>query len=377
MKNVMSWISRPPSLFLLLSIVLLAVGWKFKSFALIGFSGSAFLIACALLSVRLRGFLTPLVAIALVLSIAELLLPSLLPSPGSQTRFDQNSGYLHEYTEQVPGFGPRPLPGSYTSKKLTISDEVIYDVVYNIGPDGYRLDGASASPRVYVYGGSFAFGEGLDDDETLSAVLEAEHGVPAKSIAVQGYGLHQALYNIQNGITPEAGGVHVLLTAPWHALRSACKPEYVVGSPRYVLNDDGLQLDGVCPPPGALARLLDLSNIWRVIDRALLNTRNRLSDEDIALYLAIVEEIARLTHQHGSKLVVAHIDATEQQLSSTSWTNQTIMEHMSGAADSVVDVTLAETREALDARYYLSEFDQHPSAAANRERAGLIADVLK
>ena len=48
------------------------------------------------------------------------------------------SGYRSGgYTEQISGFGYRPKPGIYSQ---ATSGGIIYDVVYTIGDDGYRLD---------------------------------------------------------------------------------------------------------------------------------------------------------------------------------------------------------------------------------------------
>ena len=63
---------------------------------------------------------------------------------------------------------------------------------------------------------------------------------------MHGYGLHQALYNIEQGLTSQSlTGINILLTAPWHALRSACKPAYAGGTPKYEITPKGLKRVGV------------------------------------------------------------------------------------------------------------------------------------
>jgi hypothetical protein len=176
--------------------------------------------------------------------------------------------------------------------------------------------------------------------------LWTDHGLNAKSVGIHGYGLQHALYNIEQGLT-SSDGFNILLTVPWHALRSSCKPDYVAGTPRYELEGTYARLAGVCSSGGLLSRVARNSNIFKLARSALYNDINQITDTDIELYLAIIRTIARHTHQSNSKLVIAYIQATEDRMKFTKWSNES-----------------------------LHELDQHPSAEANRERARLIAQSL-
>ena len=146
---------------------------------------------------------------------------------------------------------------SRPSRKITSQAEIIYDVIYTIGSDGYRSDIKETEFDAFIYGGSFTFGEGLNDNETLAFYLHQNHGVRAKNVGVHGYGLHQALYNIEQGLTSQSlTGINILLTAPWHALRSACKPAYAGGTPKYEITPKGLKRVGVCDEQSFISRLL-------------------------------------------------------------------------------------------------------------------------
>lgn len=354
--------------------------WAAKSFSLLGFALTVLLIIFALRFEKIRSIFVPFIATTIALSFAELSLSYILPSSQPDTRVAPESGCTkgNGYFKKIVGFGYSLNPGVYTCKKLTSSDEVIFDVIYTIGSDGYRADIPTSIYDAYIYGGSFTFGAGLDDDETLSFYLSNNHNVSIKNVGVGGYGLHQALYNIQQGTTFSGeAGVTVLLTASWHALRSSCKATYALGTPRYVLENNRVSLDGVCPRGDFLARILSKSNIIKLIDRALINKENIITDQDIDLYLGIIDEIAKLTIARNGSLVIAYIDTAEERLSATSWTNESLLERLSNVADSVVDVTLADTREELHPTYYLHELDQHPSAQANIARAILIAEAIQ
>ena len=145
---------------------------------------------------------------------------------------------------------------------------------------------------------------------------------------------------------------------------------------RVVKTRDYAQLAGVCSGGGLFSRIATNSNIFKLVQQALYNDINQITDEDIELYLAIVRTIARQTHQSNSKFVIAYIQATEERMQFTELSNESLLEEFRKIADLVVDVTLAAEPESLDPRYYIHELDQHPSAEANRERARLIVQSL-
>ena len=227
----------------------------------------------------------PIITTGVTLVVAEIVLPFVIPSSQSLTQYDATSGYAAGgYRERIPGFGYRPNPGVYTSRKITSQAEIIYDVIYTIGSDGYRSDIKETEFDAFIYGGSFTFGEGLNDNETLAFYLHQNHGVRAKNVGVHGYGLHQALYNIEQGLTSQSlTGINILLTAPWHALRSACKPAYAGGTPKYEITPKGLKRVGVCDEQSFISRLLKKSSIASLITTALVNSENTITDSDLDL----------------------------------------------------------------------------------------------
>lgn len=373
----MSWIRTFQIFLFLIGALLLFIAWEYKNFA-------SLLAVVVVLSALLASFapksqttFIPFAAVFSVLAVAEIVLPFISLSPQSLTHYDQKSGYASGgYNEFIDGFGYRPNPGVYTSRKLTSEGEVIYDVVYTIGEDGYRNDIQSADFEAYIYGGSFTFGEGLNDNETLSFYLLHNYGISSKNVGVHGYGLHQALYNIEKGLVPQREHiVNVLLTAPWHALRSSCKPSYAYGTPKYELTEKGVQLNGVCAGGGFIYRVLQKSNVFSLV-ASIFEEDNLITDSDMDLYIEIIKRIARHTEDNNSELVIAYIDATNEQLANTRWSNESIITELSNFA-TILDVTLAETSEELDPRFYIHERDMHPSSIANEYRAAIISSNIQ
>jgi len=76
------------------------------------------------------------------------------------------------------------------------SGRVIYDVVYSFDPQGNRVStpapAAEQKPAALFLGGSFMFGEGLKDQDTLPSQFAQISGVSAINAGMHGYGSHQA-----------------------------------------------------------------------------------------------------------------------------------------------------------------------------------------
>jgi hypothetical protein len=372
----MSWTKKIMLTIVFVSIGIVWLAWEKQSFALLLLASALLSSALSYFVRRFRAASIPVTVVFFSLSIAELALPFITSAVDNKPVFhDPESGYMNGYNEQIEGFGYRPTPGVHSSRELTLDGEIIYDVTYTIGDDGYRMSRTGEPFIANVYGGSFTFGEGLNDNETLVHYLWADHGFSAKSVGIHGYGLQQALYSIEHGLTTYEG-FNILLTVPWHALRSACKPAYASGTPRYEVDGNYARLAGVCSVEGLFSRIARHSNIFKLVQKALYNEKNQITDEDIELYLAIVRTIARHTHESNSRLVIAYIRATEERMQFTGWSNESLLEELKAISDILVDVTLSDEQETLDRRYYIHELDQHPNAEANRERAQLIIQSI-
>lgn len=353
------------------------MSWHLRNFALLL---STVLFIFTALSLTFPRFVNAGVsasATCIALIVGEMMIPAIVQNDGLATEYDSETTYASgEYYESIKDFGYRPTPGTHTSRKLTRAGETIYDVSYTIGPDGYRYDVFATDFDAYLFGGSFAFGEGLNDNETLSYFLHKNHGIASKNYGVHGYGLHQALYTLtKNSNTLSSVDFVILLTAPWHSLRSACKPAYTAGTPLYVNTGEELQLDGTCPPRSVLSRILSKSNVFSLVKTIVSADEGAITDSDIDLYVALIKAIKKLSDKHGASLVIGYIDARDTQLSTSGWTNARLIEELQSIS-TVVDLTLAETRESLSPKFFIHDLDQHPSALANRLRAERLSAFL-
>ena len=139
MKIVMNWTKKITIIFFILSITFLVISWSLKSFQLLMLAIVLLMSSLTIKFEKIRTFMLPIISVGFILTIAEFLIPVLTKDYTQLVKYDPESGYTSGgYYQRVPGFGYRLTPGKHTSKKLTASGETIYDVIYTIGPDGYR-----------------------------------------------------------------------------------------------------------------------------------------------------------------------------------------------------------------------------------------------
>jgi hypothetical protein len=298
------------------------------------------------------------------------------------THFSPDSDYViqRDAYRSMSELGFLPLPGRYTSKKLSEGGDTVYDVVYSIGEDRFRITpqtNHTAQIHINFFGCSFTFGEGLNDNETLPYFTHflADH-ISVKNYGMHGYGVHQAL-RILEGTQDVRGNINFMLTAPWHAERSACVPDYGQGSPKYTLRDDGrLALDGNCPKPphwdSLRNRIPRHSNLYRQVNQFI---REQRQDGEIDLYLAIINQLNTLSHARGQRFIVGFIKAQDNWFSGK-YSNLKIMDQLTKMGIEVIDLTLASSSEQLAREYYIHHLDRHPSAKANEARAMLLKKYL-
>jgi hypothetical protein len=117
--------------------------------------------------------------------------------------------YDLRYQERHPFLGSRPKPSVVEHATATYADELIYDVEYTIGEDGLRLAPPAADPAadcVLFFGGSFMYGEGLDDEEALPYQVGVQSGGRARvfNFGFHGHGASQMLSALEHGYVDDA-----------------------------------------------------------------------------------------------------------------------------------------------------------------------------
>jgi hypothetical protein len=122
-----------------------------------------------------------------------------------------------------------PQANARVKAEKVVDGQSVYDVVYTFDERHRRVvpgsENRDGQRLAVLFGGSFAFGEGLNDDETLAYFLAQEsETITVRNYAFSGYGPQQALAQLQDDSlfeeTPpdEAIGVYVFI--PHHVRRA-------------------------------------------------------------------------------------------------------------------------------------------------------------
>ncbi len=145
--------------------------------------------------------------------------------------------------------GVSPKKSSQIRAQKTYKDEPLYNVQYTITSNGVRNDANIASdsaPAVLFYGGSFTFGEGVEDGETLPNQFEkkTQGQLKAFNFGFHGYGPHQMLVSLENELEKPIIGKHpprylVYQAISDHINRCAGTKFWDQSGPKYILDENG------------------------------------------------------------------------------------------------------------------------------------------
>ena len=294
-----------------------------------------------------------------------------------------NPNHYGTYKGEIKTYGRIPVEGVHRARRL-LGDEVIYDVKYTIGKDGLRITPRNVSVneknRINFFGGSFIYGEGLEDNETLPYFFKELHpDLSVKNFGMHGWGVHNAVAILETENIK--GEVNVLLTGLYHALRSSCYQKWTRAHPYYQLNSNGVvEYLGSCEERIHKKRI-DKNSIWNKIlshcyickKVSLVFDTPYITIDMIERYVGLLDRMRDISHKNGQLFIIGYLrdDSKNQAIN-----EDKIFAEIRRIADIAIDLTLGENRHALSSEYIIHKRDRHPSARANFERAKLLDAVL-
>jgi hypothetical protein len=345
----------------------------------IGLAGAA---GAALAALRARTtpgrlFALHAAAIALALALAE----AWLAARGVE-RFEgyEPAEYFRE--DEILGYALRP--DRQVRARRVVGGEVAYDVVYSIDRHGLRAEpplapGAGAR-CVLFFGGSFTYGEGVEDDETLPwrTGVRAGGRLRVLNFGLHGYGPHQMLAALEEGVVERAldgctPRVAVYQGVWFHAFRSAGRETWDPRGPRYALDPQGavVRRGRFDDDPALRARRALRERLLRsFLFRTLGEPRRRPTPAEEALYAAIVERAGRVIESRwpGSRFHVLYWDEP--------WVPLEEALEARGLRVHRVSRILPDWHEHRE-RYAVHPSDQHPNVLAfDRLAAYVVAEIL-
>jgi hypothetical protein len=267
---------------------------------------------------------------------------------------------------------------------------LMYDVRYTIDSNGLRVAPSYSkndlAGTIVFLGCSYAFGSGLEDNETLPYQVGVQSGGRYRTFnfSFEGYSPAQMLAEIEHGIvgrlvdgSPQRA---YYIAIPHHVWRVAGRVPWIQHEPRYVLDADGtVHQEGFFEVRKPLAERLgfgrrvvgqlDKSSIWRLFSMG----ESRVSDDDVRLYFAMVRRSKELLSTQYPGI----------QFRIILWPNQDVPQERAiyekmrdGFRRMEIPVDLVEDilpgYNSNREKFQISSSDDHPNALANR----LLAQYL-
>jgi hypothetical protein len=170
-----------------------------------------------------------------------------------------------------------------------------------------KADSISSMPRTVVFlGDSFAFGEGVDDDDSAPAFLQTLSGGARRcaNLGFIGFGPHQALASLEEGLERRAadGPADGVFFAAFDPQRAVGLSPWDTQGPRYTLSPEG---EPVRTGPFDAHRgtkmlgMLNKSSLFRSVVTPRL--RSRWQEE---LYVSLVKRCSELFRaRHGGRFL--------------------------------------------------------------------------
>lgn len=235
-----------------------------------------------------------------------------------------------------------------------------FDVQYNVDADGgRRVPGAGTGPRVDVYGDSWTFGHGVDDDETWAARLQEEWpDAVVRNRGVMGYGTVHAMLALERDLARDDPPALVLYGFnPIHVMRNHLRASHVgnVAGGRTPLYD---VVDGTLEPRGLVGS-----------EKAIPDGESGLLEDEWTRTSLFVTEMARMAAARGARFVVVVLEGPDR-LEGWGAMSRRIVASAVAADVEVVDLSEAPDLVPAPERYFT---DDHPNAAWHRATANAIA----
>ncbi len=359
-----------PWIFLLLAVAAAATPWALRSRA----GRRPTFVAAATLT---------------ALAATESSLLAFFPSP-SLDRVTDYAGMLRH----SPSLGSTAKPGQWTSESW-VGWRQLYRASYTIGADGWRVTAPPTAPRsaessLLCFGGSFVFGQGLDDGDSWPWRLASSlgDGVQVVNFGRPGWGPGQMLAlaespGLDDAIAaPPRLAVYLAITG--HPQRVSGDASWAAGFPRYELTPTGEvrrtgnYADGDSAPERSAPERFVRRKLHRsALARRLFFNKPRGNlapdgDAQVELWAAVVERSAEVLAERfgGLRFLVLFWDSNSA--GDPKWDRQ---EAMIAALDErgIEVVRLSDCVPGLGSDRSLAiPFDRHPSARG----AAAIADCL-
>lgn len=209
----------------------------------------------------------------------------------------------------------RPKPDTVVSARATYRDKLLYDVKYTILPSGDRAVPGSVDtgPTYFFFGDSYAFAEGVGDNETAASQFAQRLKPPAHvvNLGVPGWGATHMVRALELGLADKyvigkVAAVFVWVTPP-HLERVTGDNSWLENAPRYEWGPDGkLRHTGTFKEYRWTHPLDGLAYLARSSLRIVRRITNEAEERKQAkLYVALTDRLRELVKErYGAPLIL-------------------------------------------------------------------------
>ena len=264
----------------------------------------------------------------------------------------------------------------------------VYDVTYTIGADGLRATPAAGSgvdECILFFGGSFTFGEGVEDAESMPWLVGESTGARYRvyNFGFHGYGPHQMLSALEHGMVDRVVDCRPKYVF-YQAIRAHLKrvanvrsAPHELHNPRYrLLRNGDVVYDGHFDDPGGLpeALVVGRSKLPGPFMRSYLFAELHWFLFDVAdqidLLVAIVDRSRRTVERRwpGSEF---HVILWNESIQTKALRLERALVKRKLRVHRVSDMLPGYFADKH--RYHISEIDSHPNARAHALIAGHVA----
>jgi hypothetical protein len=340
-------------------------------------------------------FISALVGVMLLAAIVEVI-PM---SSKAMMKLDLEKTAAGSTYLDICAHGPCAHPGIYHPHEKVIrqgqKDETIYDVTYTIDADQTRLtpsDSKISAPGITVnfFGGSFMFGEGLNDNQTIPYFFsQFIPGATVKNYGFHGHGVHNSL-KLLDDLKAGPAQFNVVLTGAYHAPRASCGKDYTVNHPSYrVIQGSNRMTEYVSRCSERMqSELTDINKTGfddiydkylskLKLTKLLFNpVREAYTQKQMDLYSAVLHDFKKITEERGATPVIMYLKEPWRRLLAQPSFSDPLLEKLDKERYFWLDASLAKNFRNVPRKYYLHELNKHPSALANCLRTRLLVDYL-
>lgn len=278
-----------------------------------------------------------------------------------------------------------------------IKNEKIYDVHYNIDQNGLRVTPSSnnnSNQCLLFFCCSFAFGWGLNDNETLPYYLGdyTEHKYKIFNFGVSGYGPHSMLSQLEHGLIDNKikgcqNNTVIYEATPDHMHRIAGRYYGHRHDPKYSLISNKLEYQGYFDDNSrkfkftlSTLKCLRKSQIYIYFHRYFYEKTEKLNYQEtknnIELYSAILMKSQKiLKERYNTKRFI--ILFWDKDYWSQNYTQMMLEEFDKSALEYYTASGILPDYKLNYSKYYLKYNDGHPSRLANKISAKFLAKQLK